>query len=106
MSIDTLQYAKELEAAGLDRKLAEAHAAALRKAVEREIATKQDVDAAANRVEQKVGTRIHDLEVRLDKRIHDLEVRFEQLQARVQVLTWMVGFNLALTTAVLWRLPR
>jgi len=106
MSIDTLEYAKELEAAGLDRKLAEAHAAALRRAVETEVATKPDVDAAANRVEQKLGARIHDLEVRFDKRIHDLEVRFEQLQARVQVLTWMVGFNLAATMAVLWKLLR
>jgi hypothetical protein len=106
MSIDTLEFAKELEAAGLDRKQAEAHAAALRKAIEKEIASKQDVEGAANRVEQKLGARIHELEVRFDKRIHDLEVKFEQLQARVQVLTWMVGFNLAATMAILWKLLR
>lgn len=43
MAIDTLAYVKELEAAGLDRKLAEAHAAALRDKVLPELATKQEL---------------------------------------------------------------
>ena len=43
MAIDTLAYVKELEAAGLDRKLAEAHAAALRDRILPELATKQDL---------------------------------------------------------------
>jgi hypothetical protein len=42
MAIDTLAYVKELEAAGLDRKLAEAHAAALRDKILPDLATKQD----------------------------------------------------------------
>jgi hypothetical protein len=43
MAIDTLAYVKELEAAGLDRKVAEAHARALRNHILPELATKQDV---------------------------------------------------------------
>jgi hypothetical protein len=43
MAIDTLAYVKELEAAGLDRKLAEAHAAALRDRILPELATKQEL---------------------------------------------------------------
>jgi hypothetical protein len=43
MAIDTLAYVKELEAAGLDRKLAEAHAAAFRDKILPELATKQEL---------------------------------------------------------------
>ena len=95
MTIDTLEYAKKLEAAGVDRKVAEVHASLLRELVEGEVATKRDVDDAAHRLETQLGVRIH-----------KLEVDFEKLNAKVQLLTWMVGFNLAATMAVLWKLLR
>jgi hypothetical protein len=72
MTIDTLDYVKKLEAAGIDRKVAEAHAEALRATVVQDLATK-----------------------------HAL-----QTEAKFQLLTWMVGFNLAATMAVLWKLLR
>jgi hypothetical protein len=43
MAIDTLDYVKELQAAGLDSKIAEAHAMALRDRIVPQLATKQDV---------------------------------------------------------------
>jgi hypothetical protein len=95
MRIDTLEYVKKLEAAGVDRKIAEAHASVLREVVEGEVATKRGVDDAAHRLDTQLGSRIH-----------KLDVDFEKLGARVQLLTWMVGFNLAATMAVLWRLLR
>lgn len=73
MTIDTLEYVKMLEAAGVDRKVAEAHAEAFRAAAEDELPTKTD---------------------------------FEKVRARIDLLTWMVGFNLAATMAVLWKLLR
>ena len=79
MTIDTLEYVKKLEAAG----------------VEGEVATKRNVDDTAHRLETQLGDRIH-----------RLEVDFEKLTARVQLLTWMVGFNHAATMAVLWKLLR
>jgi hypothetical protein len=88
MTIDTLEYVKKLEAAGVDRKAAEAHGEALREAISKELATKDDVDAAGNRLELQ------------------FEQRFQKIEARLQLLTWMVGFNLAATMAVLWKLPR
>ena len=42
MTIDTLEYVKKLEAAGVDRKVAEAHAEAFRAAAEDELPTKTD----------------------------------------------------------------
>ena len=77
MTVDTLEYTKKLEAAGLDRKLAEAHAEALRSAVASELATKAD-----------------------------LTTETQRLDSKLQLLTWMVGFNLAATMAVLWKLLR
>ena len=77
MTVDTLEYTKKLEAAGLDRKLAEAHAEALRSAVASELATKAG-----------------------------LTTETQRLDSKLQLLTWMVGFNLAVTMAVLWKLLR
>jgi hypothetical protein len=106
MTIDTLEYVKKLEAAGVDRKVAEVHASLLRDVVEAEVATKRDVDDAANRLETQLGARVHKLEVDLGAHVRKLEVDFEKLNAKVQLLTWMVGFNLAATMAVLWKLLR
>jgi len=77
MTIDTLDYVKKLEAAGIDRKVAEAHAQALRATVVHDLATK-----------------------------HDLQTEAQRLEAKFQLLTWMIGFNLAATMAVLWKLLR
>ena len=77
MTIDTLDYVKKLEAAGIDRKVAEAHAQALRATVVQDLAIK-----------------------------HDLQTEVQRLEAKFQLLTWMVGFNLAATMAVLWKLLR
>ena len=99
MTIDTLEYVKELEAAGVERKAAEAHAKALRNAVANEVATKADVDSAAVRVDARITTATEALR-------GEFETRFQKIEARLQLLTWMVGFNLAATMAILWKLPR
>jgi hypothetical protein len=52
MTIDTLGYVKRLEAAGIDRRHAEAHAEAMRDEVAPQLATKADLDAAVTRLEQ------------------------------------------------------
>ena len=72
MTIDTLEYVKKLDAAGVERKLAEAHAEALRATVVQDLATKTD-----------------------------LQIEIQRVEAKVQLLTWMVGFNLAATMAIL-----
>ena len=80
ITFDTLAYVKKLREAGVDEKQAEAQAAALvsvLKETSGELATKQDVD-----------------------RLRD------QMDAKLTLLQWMLGFNLALSTAVLWALIR
>jgi hypothetical protein len=95
MTIDTLEYVKKLEAAGVERKLAEAHAEALREAVAREVATKADVDAGVLRLDNRIDASAQGLRA-------ELETRFQRIEAKLQLLTWMVGFNLAATMAILW----
>ena len=80
LTFDTLAYVKKLREAGVDEKQAEAQAAALvsvLKETSGEFATKQDID-----------------------RLRD------QMDAKLTLLQWMLGFNLALSTAVLWALIR
>jgi hypothetical protein len=54
MAIDTLDYVKRLEAVGIERRQAEAHAEALRDTVAPQLATKGDLDAAVARLEHKI----------------------------------------------------
>jgi hypothetical protein len=51
MSVDTLEYAKELESAGVTPEQAEAHARALKKAVDGGLATKADLETLGHRLE-------------------------------------------------------
>jgi len=80
ITFDTLAYVKKLREAGIEEKQAEAQAlalAAVLKETSGELVTKQDIDRLS-----------------------------EQVDAKFKLLQWMLGFNLALSTAVLWALIR
>ena len=64
MSIDTLAYTKALEAAGVDRQAAEAHAEAMIHHVLPELVTKPDLAAAKADIEQAMERLEHRLTVR------------------------------------------
>lgn len=80
ITFDTLAYSKKLRDAGFSEQQAEAQALALASVLKEtsgDIATKQDVERLSDKVE-----------------------------ARFNLLQWMLGFNLALSTAVLWAVIR
>ena len=80
ITFDTLAYVKKLREAGIEEKQAEAQAVALAsvlKETSSELATKQDIDRLS-----------------------------DQIDAKFRLLQWMLGFHLALRTAVLWGLIR
>ena len=58
MTIDTLACAKELEAAGVERRAAEAQAEALTKHVLPDLVTKPDLDQALDRLENRLRLAI------------------------------------------------
>ena len=74
ITIDTLKLTERLETAGFDRKQAEA--------VVRAIAEAQD----------ELVTR------------QSLQVELAPMKTDTAVIKWMVGFNLAFTMAMLWKL--
>jgi hypothetical protein len=80
--LDTLKYAKRLQEAGFTPPQAEAQAQALWEAIEGTVATKQDLEL-------------------LRQEIKELETRMD---GRFRLQNWMIGFNLALTVAVLAKL--
>jgi hypothetical protein len=86
MTIDTLEYAKELQAAGVTAQQAEAHARALKKAVDAGLITKPDLEAAVQRLEGRI------------------DIIKTEFAGKFTLPNWMVGFNLAATLTVLWKL--
>jgi hypothetical protein len=79
MTIDTLAYAKELEAAGVERRAAEAHAEALTKHVLPDLATKPDLEQAIGRLEARIdqlGERLeHRIDMTVERTAHQQTVR-------------------------------
>jgi hypothetical protein len=58
MTIDTLAYSKALEAAGIDRRAAEAQAEALAIHVLPQLVTKADLEIAIERLEHRLTLRL------------------------------------------------
>jgi hypothetical protein len=80
MAIDTLAYAKALEAAGLDRQTAEAQAEAIVRHVLPDLATRSDLEQAVGRFEHRLDAAVERLEHRLDltveRNAHQQTMRF------------------------------
>lgn len=91
LTFDTLAYVKTLRDAGVEQKQAEAQATALATVLKTgagDLATKEDL----NRLESKLESRFNVLE--------------ERSEGRFRLLQWMLGFNLAVSVAMLWMLIR
>jgi hypothetical protein len=65
IAFDTLGYAQRLRDAGVEQKIAEAHAAAARDFVMAELVTKSDLQQAIALLDQKIETQTLRLTVRL-----------------------------------------
>jgi hypothetical protein len=75
MSIDTLAYAKELEAAGVERRAAEAHAEALTKHVLPDLGTKADLTAMKTELEGAIDRLEQRLRTAMEQTAHQQTVR-------------------------------
>ncbi|HZS94272.1 MAG TPA: hypothetical protein VFA78_05710 [Chloroflexota bacterium] len=70
MTIDTLAYAKALEAAGLDRRDAETQVAALAVHVLPDIVTKDDLNQANDRVDHELKVTRDELKLTIGRTVH------------------------------------
>ena len=96
--LDTLTYAKRLRGVGFTEEQAETQANGLYDAVTSLTATKLDVVEAKNEIkEAKEITSGH-------REIADTREVFQVMNRRFAQLRWMIGFNVALTGAVLIKL--
>lgn len=83
MSVDTLSYVKRLEAAGVPRPQAEAHAEALRDEVAPQLATSVDLGAAVDRLEGKIEAAELRLDAKIEASAARLEAKIESTEARL-----------------------
>jgi hypothetical protein len=93
MAFDTLKTSKELTAAGFEAAQAEALAAAIGASLTSGVATREDIAKLDGKIEGAV--------TRLDGKIDSVTGR---LEGQIQLLKWMMGVVIALSSAVLLRL--
>jgi len=114
--LDTLDFANKLKAGGFTDQQAETQARAIAEIVEKQLATKHDVEAR----DADLKRDIHDSENRLEVKIKELEISLrkdtEVLRAEVkkdiaesksELIRWVVGvgvLQLTIITALLLKL--
>ncbi len=93
VAFGTLKFTETLKQAGVSEQHAKAEAIAIQgafsEALNTQVATKED---------------IHELRTELKTDIHRLERGQDELRAEQRLLKWMLGFNLIMTTGILWKL--
>jgi hypothetical protein len=131
--LDTLDYAKKLEAAGVPKAQAELQATALNDALAGAVASRSDLSNLAQRIDgnfaslqAKMDGRFQDVDGRLDAmlanidaRFHNVDVKLAHLESRlearigsvelklggkIETLQWMFGVIVAMNAAVLVQL--
>ena len=97
---DRHEYIKDLTGAGLNEKQAEA-IIKCQSASQSKLATKADLIAEVAKLEASTREAIAELKTAMAEQEAKLEGRIGKLEGRIGKLEWMLGFNLALTAAVL-----
>jgi hypothetical protein len=127
--LDTLDYAKKLEAAGVPKAQAELQASALNDALASSAASSSDL----SNLEQAIDGRFASLQAKIDARFEQVDARFDNVDARfdnvdlklahlesrlearigsvdlrlggkIETLQWMFGVMVAMNAAVLVQL--
>ncbi len=82
VTFDTLKYVETLKEAGVPDNQARAQSEALKEVLNTEVATKHD---------------LKELELKID-------TRFEKIQGEFTLVKWMIGFNLAMSVSILFKI--
>lgn len=90
MSIDTLKYAKELEAAGEKPEIAEAHATILKSVIDENLVTKDYLDmklvALLNEIRTIVAEALDPFEKKMDTRFMAQQTRFIRIETYLLII--------------------
>ena len=98
--LDTLTYAKRLRGVGFTEEQAETQANALYDAVTSLTASKLDIVEAKNEIKEAMAKELSSGH----REIADTREVFQVMNRQFAQLRWMIGFNVALTAAVLIKL--
>ena len=99
MAIDTLAYVKSLEAAGVDRRAAEAHAEALTHHVFPDLATKGDIKTEFDALRVEISRQFAEVNrkfTEIDGHFAGIEGRLTNLPTAIQLLFMQAGLILAI----------
>jgi hypothetical protein len=131
--LDTLDYAKKLEAAGVPKAQAELQATALNDALAGAVASRSDLSNLAPRIDgnfaslqAKMDGRFQDVDARFDAMLANIDARFQSVDAKlahlesrlearigsvelklggkIETLQWMFGVIVAMNAAVIVQL--
>ncbi|WP_034301943.1 DUF1640 domain-containing protein [Herbaspirillum sp. RV1423] len=86
---DTHDYVKRLEESGIPTAQAEAHAKVLAEAMNNELLKKADLNEFRAEVRTKFA---------------EVETKFTEVKGQFELLKWMLGFMLAGTVAILFKI--
>ena len=107
--LDTLEFATKLKAGGFTEQQAETQARAIAEIVEKQLATRQDVEAweadlkrDIHESENRLEVRIKELEISLRKDIEVLraEVKRDIAETKAELIRWVVGVGVLQLTII------
>ncbi len=104
VAFDTLKFTETLKQAGVPDQQAKAEAVAIQgalgEALNTQVATKEDM--------HNLKQEIIKLDAKLDARVDSVDARIDnvdtRLTAKINLVHWMIGFNIILTMGILWKL--
>jgi hypothetical protein len=99
--LDTLEYARRLEKAGVGREQAEAHAAIMSEMILVEVATKADIDDATVALGKELRAEMGLMRAGLERRIDKLEEKVDRIQDRLTIrMGGMIVVGIGIVTAL------
>ena len=97
VAFDSLEYAHQLEAAGMPRAQAEVIAQGLTSMFVHNfdsLVTKDYLDARFAESDAKVDARFVQLEAKMDMRFAESDMRFERMEGKFNLVFWMLGLTM------------
>jgi hypothetical protein len=102
--LDTLEFAAKLKAGGFTEQQAETQARALAEVVEKQLATKQDVDNHEQNLRRDIETLR--AEVKRDIELLRAELKKDLAETKAELIRWVVGVGILQTTLIVGILAR
>ena len=102
--MDTLEFATKLKAGGFTEQQAETQARALADVVEKQLATKQDVDNHEQNLRRDIEALRAD--VKRDVELLWAELRKDLAETKSELICWVVGVGILQTTLIIGILAR